>query len=138
MAILETMQTVENLRAQDRALIDTLFNGKRPFSDDEVKKHQIRINVNWNEGNKILQDANRQVNNATLHVGRFVNIASQGGPEEKRDEYSMKFTTNLNKVLKRGRLGKRHTFLRRTRNASVCLHGIGSMMWTSSTDPLPR
>lgn len=141
-AILETMQTVENVRAQDRALIDTLFNGKRPFTDEEVKKHQIRINVNWNEGNKILQDANRQVNNATLHVGKFCNAVCQGGPPEKRDEMSIKFTTNLHKILRAGngagKLGKKHLFLRRTRNASVCLHGIGPMMWTNAYDPLPR
>jgi len=141
MAILESMQTVENVRAQDRALIDTLFNGKRPFSDDEVKKHQIRINVNWGEGSKILQDANRQVNNATLHVGKFFTAKCQRGPLEKRDEYSMLFTENLNQILKpgqKGTLGKKHLFLRRNRNASICLHGVGPLMWMSPYDPLPR
>lgn len=145
MAILDSMQTVENVRAADRAMVDTLFNGKRPFSDMEVKDHQIRINVNWNEGNKIMQDANRQVNNATLHVGKFFNAIFQGVELEqvKKDELSLKFTTNLHKILKGGnpkygKLGKKHLFLRRTRNASVCLHGVGPLMWTNSTDPLPR
>lgn len=138
MAILESMQAVENVRAQDRAWIDTLFNGKRPFTEEEVKKHQIRINVNWNEGNKILQDANRQVNNATLHVGKFFNAVCQRGPIEKRDEYTAKFTRNLHKILKNGKLGKKHLFLRRTRNASVCLHGIGPVMWMDDHTPLPR
>lgn len=141
MAILESMQTVENVRAQDRALIDTLFNGKRPFTDAEVQKHQIRINVNWNEGNKILQDANRQVNSATLHVGKFFTAQCQKGPIEKRSEWSVKFTNNLNQILKpgqKGTLGKRHLFLRRNRNASICLHGVGPLMWMSPYDPLPR
>lgn len=145
MAILESMQTVENVRAQDRAMIDTLFNGKRPFSDMEVKDHQIRINVNWNEGNKIMQDANRQVNNATLHVGKFFEAIFQGDGLEQvqKDDFSLKFTTNLHKFLKGGnpqygKLGKKHLFLRRTRNASVALHGIGPLMWTNANDPLPR
>lgn len=145
MAILDSMQTVENVRAADRAMIDTMFNGKRPFSDAEVKEHQIRINVNWNEGNKILQDANRQVNNATLHVGKFFEAVLQADELEQvqKDSLSLKFTSNLHKLLKGGnpqygKLGKKHLFLRRTRNASVCLHGVGPLMWTSAHDPLPR
>lgn len=138
MAILDSMQTVENNRAMDRALIDTLFNGKRPFTDEEVKKHQIRINVNWNEGNKILQDANRQVNNATIYPGKFVNLQCNDGPLEERDGYSIKTTKTFNKWLKKKQLGKKHMFLRRSRNASFCLHGIGPMMWTNPNVLLPR
>jgi hypothetical protein len=137
-AICETLQTVENVRAKERAMVDILMNGKRPYSDDEVKKFNIRINVNWNEGNNILQDANRQVNNATLYVGRFFTAKCMAGPEEKRDEWGQKFTNYANRVLKKKVLGKKHLFLRKTRNASVCLHGIGPMMWMKDSDLLPR
>lgn len=138
MAICEVMQAVEIVRAQDRALIDIMFNGRRPYTDDEVKKHQIRINVNWNEGTKILQDANRQVNNATLYTGKFCNVACNWGPVEKRQEWSQKFTTHFNRLLKRGKCGKKHMNLRKDRNASVCLHGIGPLMWMKADDLLPR
>lgn len=138
MAILDTMQTAENMRAEDRALIDVLFNGKRPFTDEEVKKYQIRINVNWNEGNKILQDANRQVNNATLYPGKFVTLQCNDGPIEERDGYSIKLTNLFNRWLKKKKLGKKHMFIRKSRNASFCLHGIGPLMWTNPNVLLPR
>jgi len=137
-AICETMQTVENVRAQDRAMIDILMNGKRPYTDEEVKKHQIRINVNWNEGTNILTDANRQVNNATLYVGRFFTAKYLEGPQEKREEVGQKFTTIINRKLKKKKLGRRHMYVRKTRNASICLHGIGPLMWMTSSDWLPR
>lgn len=138
MSLTETLQAAESRRAQDRALIDILMNGRRPYTDDEVKKHQIRINVNWNEGTNLLTDANRQVNNATLYVGRFFTAKCLDGPPEKREEWGQKFTTLINRKLKKRKMGKRHLFLRKSRNASVVLHGIGPMMWTTPTDPLPR
>jgi len=137
-AVIETMQAVERVRATERAMIDTLMNGKRPYTDEEVKKHQIRINVNWNEGNNILQDGNRQVNNATLWVGKFFTATCNQGPMEKRDEWSQKFTKNINKILKKKKTGKRHMFLRKGRNASIVLHGIGPLMWMAKDDWLAR
>jgi hypothetical protein len=137
-SLLETMQTVENVRAQERAWVDILMNGRRPYTEAEVKSHQIRINVNWNEGNNILQDANRQVNNATLYVARFFNATYLDGPPEFREEIGQKFTTIANRMLKKGPCGRRHMFIRKTRNASVCLHGPGPLMWMKKSDLLPR
>lgn len=138
MAILESMQTVENVRAQDRALIDTLFNGKRPFTDAEVQKHQIRINVNWGEGSKILMDANRQVNNATIYPGKFVNLQCIKGKPEDRDTNGTKMTKLFNRLVSKKKLGKKHMFIRKSRNASFCVHGIGPMMWLVPSGFLPR
>ena len=64
LAAVELMQQPERIRASNRALINSLMNGRRPYTDAEVAEHQIQINVNWGEGSKILQDANRQINNA--------------------------------------------------------------------------
>lgn len=137
-AVIETMQAVENVRAQERAMVDILMNGKRPYSDEEVKKHQIRINVNWNEGNNILQDANRQVNNATVYVGKYFTAKCNSGPIEMRDEWGQKFTTRINKVLKKKKSGRKHRFLRKTRNASLILHGPGPVMWMTRHGWLAR
>lgn len=127
--ICDTMQTVENVRAKDRALIDNLANGGRPYTPAEVEKYQIQINVNWGGLNKKTQDANRQINNATLHIGQFFTATSRGGKAEKRDDYGIKFTANLHIPLKRGESGKKHYFLIRNRNASLTLHGLGPMIW---------
>ena len=100
LAAVELMQTPERIRASNRALVDSLMNGRRPYTDQEVAEHQIQINVNWGEGSKILQDANRQVNNALLHKGNFVTCTLNSGKVEKRDDRSAVFTRNINSVLK--------------------------------------
>lgn len=129
MKICEDIQTAENLRALDRAMIDNLFNGGRPWSEAEKEKFQIQVNVNWNEGAKLLQDANRQLNNALIFKERYFAATCKGGAKEKRDEWGQKFTKNIHEPLKRGNSGKKHMFLLKSRNAAVSLHGVGPIMW---------
>jgi hypothetical protein len=130
--ITEEMQKVESLRALDRARIDGLMNGRKPFTEAEREKYQVHYNVNWNEGGKILQDANRQLNNALIYKDRFFTATSLGGKVEKRDQYGMRFTKNIHKHLKRGPSGKRLMHVLKSRNASLGLHGIGPLMWNKS------
>lgn len=138
LAAVELMQQPERIRASNRALINSLMNGRRPYTDAEVAEHQIQINVNWGEGSKILQDANRQINNALLHKGNFVTCTLLAGKIEKRYDRSSKFTANLNRVLKRGKSGKKYLFLLKNRNASLVLHGIGALMWPNDFDWMPK
>lgn len=136
--VVQLMQNVERTRAQDRALIDALFNGQRPYSDDEVKKFNIQVNVNWGKGKRIMRDANTQLNNALIHTGALFTCTLQEGPVEKRDEWSQLFTKNLHKPLQKGISGKKNFYLIKNRNASVALHGIGALMWSSPNRALPR
>jgi len=137
-AITETMQTIEDRRAMDRAKINTLFNGSRPYTDEEVKKFQIQINVNWGEGKRIMVDANRQMNAALLHTGRLFSCTLEAGKVDKRDEWSENFTKFIHEPVQRGRSGKKHHYLIRSRNATVCLHGIGALLWPNSFRWMPR
>lgn len=134
----ETMQRVETARALERSKIDAFANGGRPWTEAECQKYNIQLNVNWLELTRKLQDAIGQINNAFIPNGNFFTCHSSGGAPAKRMEYGQKFTKNINKILKRGRSGKRHHFLLRSRNASVALHGIGPLMWTNSTRLFPR
>ena len=138
LAAVELMQEPERVRASNRALIDALMNGRRPYTDAEVGEHQIHFNVNWGEGSKILQDANRQVNNALLHKGNLVTCKAILGPVEKREKWGTTFTTNLNRMLRRGRTGKKFLFAIKSRNASLVMHGIGAMMWSTKHDWMPK
>lgn len=138
LAAVELMQQPERIRASNRALINSLMNGRRPYTDQEVAENQIQINVNWGEGSKILQDANRQINNALLHKGNFVTCTLTAGKIEKRYDRSSKFTANLNRALKRGKSGKKYLFLLKNRNASLVLHGIGALMWPNEFDWMPK
>ena len=62
----ENMQLLENVRARDRALIDVLANGERPYSPQEVEEFQVQFNINWGELSKVVRDAVSQVNSALL------------------------------------------------------------------------
>jgi len=136
--VVKRMQDVERLRAEDRALIDALFNGQRPYSDEEVKKFNIQVNVNWGQGKRIMRDANTQLNNALIHTGTMFTCTINEGPVEKRDEWGQIFTKNLHRPLQKGVSGKKNFFLIKNRNASVCMHGIGALLWPSPYAALPR
>lgn len=134
----ETMQAVETPRALERGKIDTFANGGRPWSKEECDKYNIQLNVNWLELTRKLQDAIGQINNAFIPNGNYFTVHSEGGAPSKKSEYGQKFTKNINNILKRGKSGKRHHFLLRSRNASVALHGPGPLMWTNEHRLFPR
>lgn len=136
--VTERMQKLEDQRALDRAKINTLFNGNRPYTDDEVKKFNIQINVNWGQGPRIMADANRQLNNAFIHPGTLFNCTLEEGKPDKRDEWSQIVTKEIHKPLQRGRSGKRHHFIIRSRNANIAMHGIGAVWWPNGFRWMPR
>lgn len=134
----EQMQKVETRRATDRARINNLANGCRPYTEEERKKFQIQVNVNWLELSRKVQDATGQINNAFIPDGNYFTCFCETGEPSKRVEYGQKFTKCVNDVLKRNKTGKTHHFLMRSRNASVSLHGIGVLMWPNSYTVLPK
>jgi hypothetical protein len=133
----ENMQLLENERARDRALIDVLANGERPYSPQEVEEYQVQFNINWGELSKPLRDANSQLNGALLFKPQLFTATCKGGPVESRDEYSQKFTSKINDAILLDELGSKARFLLKARNASVCAHGIGVTYWPNDYCPLP-
>src|SRR5271154_3632681 len=105
--VVKAMQDVEDERASDRAKINSLFNGQRPYTDQECQNFNIQINVNWGEGKKILRDANSQLNNALLHPGTLFQCTLNDGPVDKRSEWGQILTKEAHKPLKAGKSGKR-------------------------------
>lgn len=136
--VCDTMNKVEMVRAQDRALVDALANGNRPWTQAEAEKFQVQININWLELSRKLQDAIGQINGAFIPNGNFFTCTSLGGNVTRRPGYGQTFTKEINAILKKGKSGKRHHFLLRSRNASVALHGLGPVMWSNSYRLLPR
>lgn len=137
-SLCDTMQTIENQRALDRAKIHRLFNGQRPWTAEQVKKHQIEINVNWGQGKRLMLDANRQLNSALLHPGILFQCSLEEGKVDKRDDWSQIFTRLIHVPLQRGRSGRKQHFLIRARNASVCMDGIGPLLWPNDFRWMPR
>lgn len=136
--VIRSMEQIEMLRANDRALIDQLFNGQRPYTDEEAQRFNIQINVNWQEGKRIMRDANAQLNAALLHDGIMFNCTPEEGKEDKRDEWATIFTQAIHKPLQRNETGRRFYFTIKNRNASVSLHGIGALLWTTNFKWMPR
>src|SRR5690349_13699051 len=137
-SVTETMQKVELARALDRARVDALANGSRPYTDQEMAEFQHQLNVNWLEMTRKVMDATGQINNAFIPNGNFFTCHSEGGAPNKKTKYGQVFTKQINKILKKKKSGKKHHFLLRSRNASVALHGIGPLMWANRTSLLPR
>lgn len=136
--VVKAMQDVEDERAADRAKIGSLFNGQRPYTREEEEKFNIQINVNWGEGKRIMRDANSQLNNALLHPGTLFQSSLRKGPVDKRDAWSAIRTKNLHIPLQEGIPGRKNYYLIKDRNASVCLFGIGALMWSNPYVWRPR
>lgn len=134
----EIMADIEDRRARERSRINSLMNGQRPYTKSEAEKYNIEINVNWQEGKRIMMDAQRQLNNALLHPGILFNAACESGPEDKRTDWSTTFTKLIHVPIQRGRSGKRWHFTVRSRNATICVHGIGALLWTNDFRWMPR
>lgn len=133
----EMMQSVENVRAADRARVNRLANGGRPYTDAEMKEFGHQLNVNWLELQRKLQDAIGQLNGAFIPNGNFFTCQSNGGKADKRAKYGQKFTKRVNRILKKGKSGKRFHYVLRSRNPSVAIHGIGPLMWRNKTRVIP-
>jgi len=136
--VVKAIQDVEDDRASDRAKINVIFNGQRPYTSEEEAKYNIQINVNWGEGKRIMRDANSQLNNAFMHPGTLFRATCLEGQVDKRDARSQIFTKNIHRPLQEGISGRKNFFLLRNRNESVTLHGIGALMWQNQYKWMPR
>lgn len=125
-------------RSTDRALINTQFNGGRPFTPEEEKEHQIQVNANFLEGYKIAQNAIMQMNGALLYKERFFNARCRRGKITKRQEWSESFTNNIHKPLKRSHSGKKFNYLMLNRDAALVVHGVGPLWWSDDHSWSPK
>ena len=124
-------------RSIDRALINTQFNGGRPFTPEEEEEHQIQVNANFLEGYKIAQNAITQMNGALLYKDRFFYTRCAGGQVTKRREWGESFTNNIHKPLKRKKSGRKFNNLMQNRNAALVLHGVGPLHWKNDHSWMP-
>lgn len=136
--IINDIETSMLPRSGDRSIINAQFNGSRPFSAQEEKEHQIQVNANFLEGYKIAQNGILQMNTALLYKDRFFNAKLLKGKATKRQQWSEALTNNIHRPLKRGRSGKKFTYLMQNRNAALTLHGIGALWWSNDFCWMPK
>lgn len=134
---IENLKTAETYRAPDRALIDELFNGAPPYTDQEEKDNHIQVNVNWGEGSDLLLQARQQFESAFLTTGNFFTVKVPDAPVSKRNDYSDIITAEANNILKRSKSAQYYMHTQREKWGSVALHGKGAQMWEDDQKVIP-
>jgi hypothetical protein len=136
--VVAAMDDTESLRAAQRAMVNGMFNGDSPWTKEEEAKFGIEINVNWQEGKRIMRDAIAQVKSALLHTGTLFSCSLEAGQEDKRDEWGQAFTSAIHRPIQRGKMGRKHYFVKSSQIATTCMHGVGALLWTNGFRWMPR
>ncbi len=115
-------------RAQNRALVASLFDGAPPYTAEEERQNNVAINVNFLESTKVAHDARQQFANAVQKPGKFFTARLDSGPVHKRQEWGATVTNSVNKIMKGC---PRYYESLRSRFALLVLHGIAPSVWES-------
>jgi hypothetical protein len=141
-------QSVENIvwqmkladipRANNRTLIDLLYNGSPPYTERQVLQNSIQVNYNDLSGTKITQDAQGQYSQAVFSPAQYFSVRADRGPKHMRDEWSETITKGLRRAMKRGL--KANSYRENLRNvfAQLVLHGSAAMLWQDSEKWCPQ
>lgn len=122
-------------RAQNRANIQRLFNGEKPYTDQQAIENSIQTNVNFLEGTRIMHDARSQWNNAFLKTSNFFTVSLTKGDPLKRRTYGNQITANINRIMKNS-AEYMETF--QAVGANIFLHGPGPSMWEKNDYWCPK
>lgn len=114
--------------------MDSLFNGRQPWTDKEAIDNSIQLNSNFGEGSDLLLQGRQQFEQAFLSTGFFFSVKLPDAPESKRQTYEAIITEEANRPLKKS-LPFLH--MQREKWGSVVLHGRGPTMWADDEDPIP-
>lgn len=124
-SVIKQLKEADRLRAQDRTLVQNLFNGFPPWTKEEEAQNKIRVNVNWGEGSDLMLMAREQYENAHLSTDPTFQIRVPNASRSKQMGYGGTLTTLVNKILRQSRP---YLHTRREKWASVTMHGIGPSM----------
>ena len=130
---IDNIQSAELLRANQRALLNTFFNGSPPYTQQEASQNKIHINFNDKAGQTVLHQARGQYENAFLKMANFFAVTVDC-PPDKQAEWSSIITKKINQRLKKSRP---YLHSMRSKFAGVVLHGIGAQMWPDDEVVIP-
>lgn len=132
--VVNALLTADQPRAYNRALINDLYNGLPPFSEQEARENKLQTNVNFLEGPNIIHNARTQLSNAFLKPGYYFNVNLDAGPPHLRRTWSRILTQEINRILKRS---LSYTEQLRSTHAQIVLHGIGPALWENPNEWCP-
>lgn len=115
-------------RSQNRALLNSHYNGDPPFSVSEVEENNIEFNINPLTGTRILHVARQQFYQAFMKSGKFFGARTDSAkvPRHKRSDVNTTVTSNVNRIMKKSHL---YFETMRSKFALTLLHGIGPSAW---------
>jgi hypothetical protein len=108
-------------RGKNRALVNNLFNGVPPYTDEEAEKNGIEVNVNFLEPTRLSHDARSQFYDAFLKPGNFFTAHCGAGSASRRAERSQIVTSEISKIMKQS---IPYMECMRSKFAMDVLHGI--------------
>ncbi len=129
------MRLVDLPRGDNRAILDKLYNGQPPESEEESEKNNNQVNRNFLQGPNMLMQARGQWNNAMLKQANYFAVSLDSGPIYKRQEWSHSITKNINRQLKRCRPMMEQL---RGEGANTILHGIAPSGFKDRRYPIPK
>lgn len=133
-SIVWDLRQADWVRGKNRARIDALFNGQKPFENDEENK----VNVNFLEGTSLAHDARSQLSGIFLKPGQFFHLSTDFGTKgavNKRPQWAAVATKEMNRLMKRS-LPYFECF--RGKFALDVLHGIGPAVWCNQDHWCPE
>jgi hypothetical protein len=122
-------------RGQRRALINRLFNGVAPYTDQEVEENHVSVNYNDLTAPRLHHEATSQFSSAILTPGRFFTASTDGGAKHKRGLYASVVMKEANAPLKDS---IQYFEAIKDKVSSVVLHGIAPTVWENRHRVIPR
>ncbi len=113
-------------RANNRARINSLFNGAPPYGQEEVEENNIGVNVNFLEATSIGHDARSQFAAAFQKPGNYFKCTTDRGPVHKRQERSSIVSKEVNRIMKKS---LDYYEAMRSKFALLTLHGMAPAAW---------
>lgn len=125
-SIIYRMLQVGEVRANNRARINQVFNGDPPETYEEARANHSHTNTNFLRGTIQIHRARQQAINALTGPSNFFTCKLDTGPQIKRQEWADIVGKEANKIMKRSRLYD-NTLL--SSIGQTVLHGIGPSTW---------
>lgn len=129
------MRLADLPRAENRKVLNRLYNGAPPYNEEEAEENNVQVNRNDLTGPNALSQARRQWGNAFLKPGNYFNVSLESGPSHKRAEWGHTITREINRKLKKRR-GMMEQL--RAKGAQAILHGVGPVNWKDRRSPIPN
>lgn len=135
LSLIRTMMDADRMRAKNRVRIQRLFNGDKPYTEEEQESLKAETNISFLEGVRIMNGARSQFSGALLKPGRFFNVSLDFGPDYKRVAWGNIITKEVNRIMKRSRA---YRDVVEAQVGNICLHGVGPVTWLRDRDWCPK